>query len=407
VKPTESPSVLSLVRHTPFVLYFMAQALSSFARQISAVTIGWQMYEVTKSPFMLGLVGLVQFLPTALLVFYAGDAADRYDRRRVVQACRLLQGAVAICLAFGTYEGVLTSHWLLAAAAVFGVATAFEFPSTAAILPAVVPQGMLQQATAMSTATLQLATITGPALGGFAYAAAPALPYSIMAACWLFAFASYLFLVIEFDFGKAPARSFAVLFAGFRFVRSDPALIGTISLDLVAVLLGGATALMPIYAQDILHTGPWGLGILRAAPAVGALITGFYLTRFPIRAKVGVRLFQSVMVFGFASVGFALSKWMGLSLVALTVMGGSDMVSVVIRTSLVQLRTPDDMRGRVGAVNYLFIHASNQVGEFESGMMAALLGAVGSAVFGGIGCIAVALLWMKLFPTLRDIERLE
>jgi MFS family permease len=266
---------------------------------------------------------------------------------------------------------------------------------------------MLQRATALSTGAFQVAMVSGPALGGLAYALSPGAPFAIMSVCWLLAATCNGAIKIKRAETAKEPPTFEALFAGVKFVRSNPAILGTVSLDLFAVLLGGATALLPIYARDILHTGPWGLGVLRAAPAVGALLMTAVLARHPFTRRVGMRMFQAVIVFGIATVVFALSRSVLLSLIALAVAGAADTISVVIRISLVQLSTPDAMRGRVGAVNYLFINASNQLGEFESGMAAALLGAMPAAVLGGLGTIAVALLWMKLFPTLRDVERLE
>ncbi len=296
---------------------------------------------------------------------------------------------------------------IFVAVAVFGVAGAFESPATAALLPGVAPEGLLQKATALSTGVFQLAAIAGPAIGGLAYGISPAVPYAIMTVLWIVA--SLLNGAIVLDRPVAPRESptAGALFAGVHFVRNNPAILGTISLDLFAVLLGGASALLPIYARDILHTGPWGLGMLRGAQAVGALMMTGILARYAITRHVGMRMFQAVIVFGIATVVFALSKEVWLSVLALAVMGAADTISVVIRVSLVQLATPDDMRGRVGAVNFLFINASNQLGEFESGMTAALLGAVPAAALGGLGTIAVALIWMKLFPMLRDMQRLE
>ena len=290
---------------------------------------------------------------------------------------------------------------------VLGTAGAFESPTIAALLPLITPQGSLQRATAISSGAAQVATITGPALGGLAYALTPSMPYGIMALFWL------LGAILTGGISStqpAAVRDSATpsdLFAGVRFVRNNPAILGTISLDLFAVLLGGATALLPIYARDILKVGPLGLGILRAAPAVGALLMTAVLARHTISRRVGMRMFQAVIVFGVATVVFALSQWMWLSVLALAILGAADTISVVIRFSLVQLATPDEMRGRVGAVNFLFINASNQLGQFESGVTAALMGVVPAALLGGLGTIAIALLWMKLFPTLRDVERLE
>jgi MFS family permease len=397
----------ALLNHKSFLLFLLSRSFSRFSSQIAAVAIGWQVYDLTGSAFDLGMVGLVQFLPTLLLVFVAGHAADRYERKRVVQLCQLAEALTALFLAWGAYAGSLTVPQIFIATAVLGTAGAFESPTIAALLPLIAPEGSLQRATAISSGAAQLATITGPALGGLAYAIAPSVPYGLMALFWL--------LGTVLTGAIRPAKSAAVrdaatpadLFAGVRFVRNNPAILGTISLDLFAVLLGGATALLPIYARDILEAGPLGLGILRAAPAVGALLMTVVLARHTINRRVGLRMFQAVIVFGIATVVFAVSHWMWLSVLALAILGAADTISVVIRFSLVQLSTPDEMRGRVGAVNFLFINASNQLGQFESGVTAALFGAMPAAALGGLGTIAIALLWMKLFPALRDVERLE
>jgi MFS family permease len=396
-----------LFGHRPFLLYFWARGFADFSRQMGGVAVGWQIYAMTDSAFDLGMVGLVQFIPTLLLIFAAGHAADRYDRRRVVQLCQLAEGLTAAFLACGSFAGWLTVPEIFAAVAVLGAATAFESPAAAALLPGVAPEGMLQKATALSTAAFQTAMISGPALGGLAYALAPAAPYAVMAVFWLLAAALNGAIVLARPVAPKEPPTLAALFAGVGFVRRHPAIFGTISLDLFAVLLGGATALLPIYARDILQTGPWGLGVLRSAPAAGALLMTLVLAHHAIERRVGVRMFQAVIVFGVAIVVFAVSQILWLSLLALAVMGAADTVSMVIRISLVQLATPDEMRGRVGAVNFLFVNASYQLGGFESGLTAALLGAMPAAVLGGLGTIAVALLWMKLFPTLRDVERLE
>jgi len=397
----------SLLKYPSFLLFILARAFSRFSGQIAAVAVGWQIYDLTGSAFDLGMIGLVQFLPTALLVFVAGHAVDRYPRKRVVQICLLVEALTALFLAWGAYTGSLTVAQVFVAMAVLGTSGAFESPAIAALLPLVAPTGSLQRATAISSGFGQLATITGPALGGLAYAVAPALPYGIMLLFCLSGAIAIGAIRLAQPAAVRDAATPADLFGGVRFVRNNPSILGTISLDLFAVLLGGATALLPIYARDILQTGPLGLGLLRAAPAVGALGMTIVLARHAIARRVGMRMFQAVIVFGVATVVFALSQAMWLSLSALAIMGAADTVSVVIRFSLVQLATPDEMRGRVGAVNFLFINASNQLGQFESGLTAALLGTVPAAVLGGVGTIAIALLWMKLFPTLRDVERLE
>jgi MFS family permease len=397
----------TLFAHRPFVLYFWARGFSEFSFQMAAVAVGWQIYALTGSAFDLGIIGLVEFVPTACLVFIAGHAADRYDRKRVVQICQVASGLAAAFLAWGSLAGWITVAHIFAAVLVFGTATAFESPAAAALLPGVVPEGQLQKGTALTTAAFQVAMISGPALGGFAYALSPAAPYALMAAFWLAAALLLGAIRLERTIAAQASPTLAAVFAGVGFVRRNKAILGTISLDLFAVLLGGAATLLPIFATDILHTGPLGLGVLRSAPAVGALLMSAALARKPIERRAGLRMFQAVIVFGFATVVFAFSHAMWLSVAALAILGAADAVSMVIRIALVQLATPDEMRGRVGAVNFLFINASYQLGGFESGVTAALFGAVPAAAIGGIGTIIVALLWMKLFPTLRDVERLE
>jgi MFS family permease len=397
----------ALLKDKSFLLFILSRSLSRFSSQIGAVAIGWQVYDLTGSAFDLGMVGLVQFLPTALFLFVAGSVADRYERKRIVQLCQLAEALTALLLAWGAYSGSLSVTHIFIASFVLGTAGAFESPTSAALLPLITPQGSLQRATAIMSGAGQLASITGPALGGLAYAFMPSMPYGMMTLFWLVG--AILTGGIRLT-QPAAIRNSATpsdLFAGVRFVRNNPAILGTISLDLFAVLLGGATALLPIYARDILKAGPLGLGILRAAPAVGALLMTAYLARHTIKRRVGMRMFEAVIIFGVATVVFALSHWMWLSVLALAILGAADTISVVIRLSLVQLATPDEMRGRVGAVNFLFINASNQLGQFESGVTAALFGAMPSAVLGGVGTIMIALLWMKLFPTLRNVERLE
>jgi MFS family permease len=401
------PGGWALFRHRPFVLYFWARTFSEFSYQIAAVAIGWQVYVLTGSAFALGLVGLAQFVPTAAFIFIAGHTADRFDRKRIVQVCQIVAGLAAAVLALGSFAGWLTVPEIFAAVAVFGATTAFDSPASAALLPGVAPDGMLQKATATATAAFQVATISGPALGGFAYVAGAATPYAAMAALWLLAATLTGAIPLSRPDTTQELPTFRDLFSGVGFVRRNPSLLGAISLDLFAVLLGGATALLPIYARDILHTGPWGLGVLRAAPAVGALIMAVVLSHCALNRRAGLRMFQAVIVFGAATVTFGLSRSIFLSVAALAVLGAADTISMVIRIALVQLNTPDKMRGRVGAVNFLFVNTSYQLGEFESGMTAALFGTVPAVVLGGLGTIAVALLWMKLFPALRKIERLE
>jgi MFS family permease len=403
----------ALLTHRSFLLFLLSRSLSRFSSLIAIVAFGWQVYDLTGSAFALGMMGLAGFLPTALLVFVAGNVADRYERKRILQACQFAEAVTALLLAWGAYAGWLDVVDIFIAVLVLGTTAAFENPATAALLPLVVPEGAVQRATALSSGSAQLATITGPALGGIAYAVSPGLPYAMMVVFWLIAAicAGAVRLVQPAEpSGAATLKGSATpgdLFAGVNFIRNHPAILGTLSLDLFAVLFGGVVALLPIYARDILQTGPWGLGVLRAAPALGALLTTVVLARQPIARRVGMRMFQAVIIYGVATVVFSLSHWMWLSVAALAVLGAADTVSVVIRFSLVQLATPNEMRGRVGAVNFLFINASNNLGQFESGVTAALLGTMPAAVLGGVATVAIALLWMKLFPTLRDVEKLE
>jgi MFS family permease len=376
---------------------------------MAAVVVGWNIYALTHSAFDLGMAGLVQFVPTILLVFVTGSAADRFSRRRVMQACQITQGGVAAFLAWESLGHRLSVPAIFAAIAVLGVADAFESPATAALLPAVTERNTLQRGAALASGGLQFATIAGPALGGLLYAFSPAAPYGLMFAFWSIAavLSGCIAAARSREAPSGESRTLREFWAGVAFVRSEPAILGAISLDLFAVLFGGATALLPIYAHDILHVGSLGLGLLRAAPAVGALAITAVLARRSISRRAGPRMFGAVIVFGLATIAFALSRSFWVSLAALAVLGAADSISVVIRTTLVQLRTPDAMRGRVGAVNFLFINASNQLGAFESGTIAAFLGAVPSALLGGIASVAIALLWMYVFPSLRVMERLE
>jgi MFS family permease len=371
------------------------------------VAIGWQLYALTGRALDLGLVGLVQFLTQVALTLIVGQAADRYDRRAIIALCRLVSAGAAAALAAGTLGGWLTTGRILALVAVVGAARAFEGPTMSALVPSLVARPLVPKAMAWSVSANQAARIVAPALGGALSVLGAEVAHLVAAG--LFLVAGALAALI-----RAPARgrppehvSLDSLFSGIAYIRGNRLILGMMSLDLFAVLFGGATALLPIYARDVLQTGPWGLGLLRAAPAAGALVTSGLLARWPIERQVGRAMFRAVLVFGAATIVFALSTHLGLSLVALAVLGASDVVSVVIRVSLVQLRTPDAMRGRVSAVHSLFTGTSNQLGEFESGVAAALFGAVPAVLIGGIGTIAVAALWMSLFPEIRRAGVLE
>ncbi|WP_245572698.1 MFS transporter [Lichenihabitans psoromatis] len=397
----------ALLRRPSFVRYWSARVSSTVAFQMTAVVVGWQVYSLTGSTVELGLVGLMQFLPMLLLTIPAGHVADRYDRRIVVRICQMVEGCATALLAVGSYEGWLSVHVIFAAVAVLGACRTFESPTVSALLPGVVPLALLPSALALSASATQTATIIGPALGGFLYVLGSASAYGTVAV--LFFVSSVL--VGGIAMARVTPRREPVtiesLLSGFVYIRDHPIVLGAISLDLFAVLLGGATALLPVYARDILHTSPIGLGLLRGAPAVGALTTSILLARHPLRRHVGLTMFAAVVVFGLATIVFGLSTSFPLSLAALVLLGASDVVSVVIRGTLVQLETPDAMRGRVSAVNSMFIGTSNQLGEFESGMTAALLGTVPAVVVGGLGTIMVAVLWSRLFPSLRTVQRLD
>jgi MFS family permease len=395
-----------LFRHRNFLLFFGGRLFSNFARQIVAVAVGWQVYELTGSALHLGMVGLVQFSPALLLVLHGGSTADRHDRKRIVQLCQWIEGTAAAWLAWRSFTGSISVFDIYAASALFGAASAYERPATGAMLPGLVPLSMLQQGIAVSAGALQLATIAGPALGGFVFALSPGACYALICTFWLFGGVLNGALPAMGRAGPVEPETLRTQLAGVRFIRGNPTILGTISLDLVAVLLAGATALLPIYAKDILHTDAVGLGLLRSAPAAGALVTTAILARKPFERRVGLRMFQAVIVFGLATVLFGVSTSMWLSLIALVVMGAADQISVVIRNLLVQVSTPDDMRGRVGAINFLFISASNQLGEFRAGLTAFWWGAIPAVVAGGVGSVLVALLWMRLFPTLRKVEKL-
>lgn len=381
--------------------------LATLALHMQTVAVGWQLYALTASAFDLGLIGLVQFAPTIVLTLIVGQVADRYDRRLVVGICLVAQAGATVTLALGSLGGWLSREGILTIFAILGAARAFENPARAALVPRLVPSALISRAIASVTAAGQTARIVGPALGGVLYGLGPSTVYFIVAA--LFLVAAGLIATVRDAQSARPREEItsASLFSGIAFIFSRRVLLGALSLDLFAVLLGGATALLPIYARDILGTGAWGLGLLRAAPASGALGISLVLARWPVERSAGPLLFGGVLMFGVATVVFGLSTNLLLSLVALAVLGGSDLLSVVIRHSLVQLRTPDPMRGRVSAVHSLFTGTSNHLGEFESGLLAALFGPVASVLIGGMGTIVVAALWMSHFPELRRFRLVE
>jgi MFS family permease len=403
--PTDSPH--NVIRLPAFRRYWSSRVASSVAFQMMSVAIGWHVYAITHSAFALGLVGLAQFLPMFVLTLVVGHVADRYDRRRIAAVCQAVEALVAGVLLLGATFGGLSASAIYLLAALTGAARAFESPSAASLLPAVVPRADLPRATALATSASQAAQILGPAFGGLLYGVGA--PVAFAASCAMFAIASAASVSIPLT-SKPASREPVTLrsvFSGIAFIRREPVILGALSLDLFAVLFGGATALLPIYARDILQVGPWGLGTLRAAPAVGALAGTLWLARFPLRARPGRAMFGGVIVFGAATIVFGLSHHFLLSLVALATLGASDVVSVVVRMSLVQLRTPGEMLGRVSAVNSMFVGTSNQLGEFESGVTAAWWGAPTAVIVGGTVTILIALAWMRLFPPLTRMTSLD
>jgi len=389
-----------------FHFFLWTRMLSTASNQILLVALAWQVYDLTSSAWDLGLVGLCQFVPTFLLTLPAGQLADRADRRKLLASATGLQFLAAAMLAWGSAARWVDRDIILTLSVLLGMARALQTPAQQAIVPKLVSAAQIPRAMALSSAVMKVAVIAAPALGGFVYAAGPAWAYAFCLVVAVAAMACAMSIEkVPVIRSKEPA-TLATMFAGFGFMFGKPVVLGAISLDLFAVVLGGATALLPIYARDILHTGPWGLGLLRSSPAVGALIIGAWLARRPLDRNVGRILFVSVAVYGLSIVVFAFSRDFVLSLALLGVSGAADMVSVVVRQTLVQVETPDEMRGRVSAVNATFISTSNQLGEFRAGSMAAWLGPIGSALAGGVGTLIVVALWIRLFPQLARRDKL-
>jgi len=387
--------------NTPFALFWSSRVLSTLALNMQTVAVGWQLYLLTGSAFDLGLIGLAQFAPTVVLTLVVGQVADRYDRRVVVVICHVAEAGATAVLALGSLGGWLTREGILAILVIIGAARAFENPARAALVPRLVPLPLLSRAIASVTSAGQMARIAGPALGGALYVLGATTVYATVTALYL---VGAVLIALVRDAQPARRREEitpASLFSGVAFILRQRLLLGLMSLDLFAVLLGGATALLPIYARDILDTGPWGLGLLRAAPAIGALAMSAVLAHRPIERNAGPALFGGTLVFGVATIVFGVSTNLSLSLTALGVLGAADLLSMIIRQSLVQIRTPDGMRGRVSAVHSLFTGTSNQLGEFESGLLAALFGAVPAVLIGGVGTLVVVAVWVYRFPELR------
>jgi len=402
---TMNNSLADLLAQRQFVRFWIARLAGTTASQMLMVAVAWQMYDITNSAWDLGLVGLFQFVPALLLALPAGHVVDRLHRGRIFAVCMLGLALVTLLLVAATVGDFVSRELIFGVSIVFGIARAFQMPAQQALTPALVPQQLLTRAIALSSSAVQIAVLCGPALGGLLYAAGPTTVYACAVVLLLIAFA--LTLTVRYARQVSVAvLSWRTMHAGIGFVWHNKVLLGATSLDLFAVLLGGAVALLPIFARDILDAGPVGLGLLRSAPAAGALVMSAALTRWPLQRRVGSRLLKAVALFGVATIVFGISTSFAVSLVALAVSGAADSISVVTRQTLMQLETPDDMRGRVAAVNSIFIGASNQLGEFESGATAALFGPVASVVLGGVGTLLIAGSWIKLFPALAQPDRM-
>ena len=410
----ESPPARELLKQRDYLLFWVQRWMGAFGVQIESVAIGWQVYtlsrrtlDVAHSAFNVSLIGLATFAPLLLLALPAGEIVDRRDRRGVLALCYLVETAGVAVLVWSSLTGRASVPLLIAVAVGFGAARAFFSPAMVALGPMLVPRELLPRAIAWTSLAWQTASIAGPAAAGLLVAVSPAAAYATALGLYLGAAACLTAIRGPTRPTPQPGSRLALVREGLAYVWRTKVVFGAISLDLAAVVLGGATALLPAYARDILHAGPQGFGLLRMGPAVGATIVGLRLAAAPIRRRAGAVMLAGVAVFGAATVAFGLSRWMALSLAALAVLGGADMLSVYIRHTLVQLVTPDPMRGRVAAVSGLFIGASNELGEAESGLAARFLGVVAAAVAGGVGALAVTGLWAWMFPALRRADRLE
>ena len=410
----EDLSIRALLKRRDFVLFWAARMAATLGVQIQSVALGWQMYSVARetmsvaqSAYYVGMIGLAAFVPVFLLALPAGEAADRHDRRIILLFCYLGEIATAVILAAAAIFHFASIPLLLALSALFGASRAFMGPASTAMGPMLVPKYLLPRAIAWNSLAWQSGSIIGPALGGLLVGISAGVSYSVTTV--LYVIAAFCVFLVRGNTQPVvnPGSRWELMREGLSYVWTNKIVFGAISLDLFAVLLGGATALLPVFSRDILHAGPQGFGILRAGPAIGATLVAASLASFPIRRHAGMIMFGGVALFGAATIVFGISTWLPLSVLALAILGAADMLSVYVRQTLVQIVTPDQMRGRVAAVSSLFIGASNELGEFESGVVARFLGPVGAAVFGGVGALIVTGLWANLFPALRKADRLE
>jgi MFS family permease len=409
------PSARALLRERDYLSFWASRWLGSFGSQIQSVTMGWQVYELSRrahlgigqSALNVSLIGLVTFAPLFILALPAGETADRHDRRAVLLFCYAGESAAVAILASASLLHFASVPLLLCVGLMFGSSRAFFSPASTALGPMMVAREHLPRAIAWNSLAWQSASIAGPAMAGLLIALSPGVSYATTLGLYLLSAIALLIIRRNTRPAVQPGSRLELVKEGLSYVWSNKVVFGAISLDLAAVILGGARALFPAYARDVLHVGPQGFGLLQAGPAVGATLVGLYLAAHPIRRRAGAIMFAGVAVFGAMTVAFGVSRSLWLSVLALAVLGGADMLSVFVRQTLVQLMTPDVMRGRVAAVSTLFISASNELGEFESGIAARLLGVVGAAVFGGVGAMVVTALWARLFPDLRRADRLQ
>jgi MFS family permease len=404
----------ALLRQRDYMAFWTGRVASAAGTQIQSVALGWQVYVVARktlsvpeSAFWVGMLGLASFIPIFLLALPGGEAADRYDRKVILQLCAVGQALNALVLAIAVHLGFASLPMLLVLAGLFGVSRAFANPASGAIAPMLVPRSLLPRAIAWNSLGGRASAILAPAIGGTLVAVSPAASFGVATVLYLVSLVSTSIVAARTKPEIQPGSRWDLVKEGLAYVWNTKMVAGSISLDMFAVLLGGATALLPVFAKDVLHAGPQGFGILRAAPAIGGMAVAMYLAGASIKRHAGPIMLGGVAVFGAMTVVFGLSTYLPLSAVALAVLGGADMLSVYVRQTLVQIVTPDHMRGRVAAVSSLFISASNELGEFESGVAARFLGPVGAAVFGGLAAIGITGLWAKIFPDLRKADRLE
>ena len=397
----------SAFRHPAFLRYWIQRLLNTLAVQIVSVAVGWQIYDLTRNPFDLGLIGLTQFLPALALVLFTGAAADMFGRRMVMGISQIIELACTLALFYLTMRGLNSAAPVFALLTGLGVARAFVGPASSSLIVNLVPQKDFANAISWATSCWQIGSITGPVMGGLLYGISPQAAYGTAAALLAIAAAFTFSIHKPAERPKLGGGALDNILGGFRYIWSEKIVFGAISLDMFAVLLGGAVALLPVFARDILAVGPWGLGLLRSAPGVGAILAAIWLSGHPIKDHAGVLMFASVALFGAFMALFGVSTAAWLSILALALFGAVDMVSVYVREILIQLWTPDEVRGRVNAVNGVFIGASNELGEFRAGMMASWIGPVGAVVFGGVGAIAVAAIWAWQFPALRKMRSLD